>query len=71
MHPQAIAWPPSTRTVELAAKGAAVAILDKDPTGSGATVTEIEGSGGVATFFDGLRSDPRFIEMLRGIGLAP
>jgi NAD(P)-dependent dehydrogenase (short-subunit alcohol dehydrogenase family) len=38
--------------IDLAGKGAAVAVLDKEPAGAKATVDEIEGSGGTATFFE-------------------
>jgi NAD(P)-dependent dehydrogenase (short-subunit alcohol dehydrogenase family) len=38
--------------IGLAAKGASVAILDRDPAGSLVTVKEIEGSGGAAAFFE-------------------
>jgi NAD(P)-dependent dehydrogenase (short-subunit alcohol dehydrogenase family) len=38
--------------IELAAKGASVAVLDKDPAGSKATVDEIERSGGTAVFLE-------------------
>jgi NAD(P)-dependent dehydrogenase (short-subunit alcohol dehydrogenase family) len=38
--------------IDLAAKGASVAILDKDPVGAKATVAEIEGAGGTATSFE-------------------
>jgi NAD(P)-dependent dehydrogenase (short-subunit alcohol dehydrogenase family) len=38
--------------IDLAAKGASVAVLDKEPVGAKATVDQIEGSGGTATFFE-------------------
>jgi NAD(P)-dependent dehydrogenase (short-subunit alcohol dehydrogenase family) len=52
--------------VALAAKGASVAILDRDAAGSQATVEEIEGDGGVAAFFEvdfaDASSVPRVVE---------
>jgi NAD(P)-dependent dehydrogenase (short-subunit alcohol dehydrogenase family) len=38
--------------IDLAAKGASVAILDREPAGAKAAVAEIEDSGGAATFFE-------------------
>jgi NAD(P)-dependent dehydrogenase (short-subunit alcohol dehydrogenase family) len=38
--------------IDLAAKGASIAILDKEPVGAKATVAEIEGSGGAARSFE-------------------